>query len=274
MPMRFVIDHDFHIHSFLSDCSRDPAQTSERILDYARQNGLRTICLTNHFWDEKIPGASDWYRPQGAEHIREALPLPQADGIRFLFGCETDMDRHMTLGISPETAEQMDFIVIPTTHLHMMGFTLLPEDDTIERRAELYVQRLSRLMDYELPFEKVGIAHLTCHLLAPRKDDYLRVLSLIPDSTLRELFTRVSKRGAGVELNFNSFAHEGEALEQELRIYRIAAACGCRFYLGSDAHHPAQLAGAVRNFEHIVTLLGLTEEQKFRIGEKKEYVKG
>ena len=61
--MRFVIDDDFHIHSFLSDCSRDPAQTSERILDYARQNGLRTICLTNHFWDEKIPGASDWYRP-------------------------------------------------------------------------------------------------------------------------------------------------------------------------------------------------------------------
>lgn len=268
--MQFVVDHDLHIHSFLSKCSNDPAQSSDRILDYARQNCLRTVCLTNHFWDEKIPGASDWYRSQGLAHIQRALPLPKKEGIRFLFGCETDMDRHMTLGISPQTMEQMDFIVIPTTHLHMMGFTLLPEDDTLERRAELYVERLSRLLDYDLPFEKIGIAHLTSHLLAPGEGNYLRVLSMISDSTLRELFTRVCKSGAGVELNFNSFAHEGEQLEQELRIYRIAAACNCRFYLGSDAHHPTQLARAVQNFEHIVTLLGLTEEQKFRIGERKK----
>ena len=38
--MKFQIDHDYHIHSKLSSCSRDPEQTNERILQYAKENGL------------------------------------------------------------------------------------------------------------------------------------------------------------------------------------------------------------------------------------------
>ena len=39
--MRYKIDHDFHIHSFISRCSLDPEQTSERILRYAEENGYQ-----------------------------------------------------------------------------------------------------------------------------------------------------------------------------------------------------------------------------------------
>lgn len=59
--MRYAYDHDFHIHSALSLCSRDPEQSPERILKYAQDNRLKTVCLTDHFWDERVPGASDWY---------------------------------------------------------------------------------------------------------------------------------------------------------------------------------------------------------------------
>ena len=41
--MKFAFDHDYHIHSQISLCSSDPAQTPERILSYARENGLHTI---------------------------------------------------------------------------------------------------------------------------------------------------------------------------------------------------------------------------------------
>ena len=60
-----------------------------------------------------------------------------------------------------------------------------------------------------------------------------------------------------------SFADE-EA-DTVLRIFYIAKACGCKFYLGSDAHHPASLETAKARFERAVTLLDLTENDKFHI---------
>ena len=80
-------DHDFHIHSKLSSCSNHPEQTNENILNYAKKNNLKKIILTDHYWDSAVSGASDWYEPQNFEHLNLAKPLPQADGIEFLFGC-------------------------------------------------------------------------------------------------------------------------------------------------------------------------------------------
>ena len=37
--MRYQIDHDFHIHSQLSSCSSDPAQTTEYLLSMAEKYG-------------------------------------------------------------------------------------------------------------------------------------------------------------------------------------------------------------------------------------------
>ena len=39
--MKFQIDHDLHIHTFLSNCSSDPEQTPLRILDYAEEYHLK-----------------------------------------------------------------------------------------------------------------------------------------------------------------------------------------------------------------------------------------
>ena len=111
--MKFTIDHDCHIHSMLSSCSNDPAQSTERILQYAKDNGLKKICITDHFWDERVEGASDWYAPQNFAHISRAKPLPTADGIEFLFGCETDMDKFFTVGVSKERYNDFDFVIIP-----------------------------------------------------------------------------------------------------------------------------------------------------------------
>ena len=264
----YVIDHDLHIHSQLSLCSSDPAQTTGRILKYAEENGLTTICLTDHFWDPAVPGASEWYAIQNLEHIKEALPLPQSDGVRFLFGCETEMDKYFTIGVSDKLLEQLDFIIVPTTHLHMEGFTLDADigydEDGIKRRRELYVERFARLLEADLPFRKTGIAHLTCTLACRKPEDgMIRLLNGISDETFRELFSSAAAKGLGIELNFDAFAHTGADKEAEYRPYRIAKECGCRFYFGSDAHHPAELDGAVRNFKEIAETLKLNESDKF-----------
>ena len=91
--MRMAFDHDYHIHSFLSSCATDPAQTTERILQYAEENGLREIVLTNHFWDEQVSVPCQWYQPQNFAWISQERPLPQSENVRFMFGAEADMDK-------------------------------------------------------------------------------------------------------------------------------------------------------------------------------------
>ena len=147
--MRYIFDNDLHIHSKLSLCSNDPKQNTSAILDYAVRNKLSTICLTDHFWDSSVPGASGWYVPQDYKHISESLPLPTADGVRFLFGCETDLDMDLTLGVAPEHYDLFDFIIIPTTHLHMNGFTCRG-DETPAERAVLWVDRFDGVLDMKV----------------------------------------------------------------------------------------------------------------------------
>lgn len=262
--MRYVADHDFHIHSNLSSCSNDPNETPENILKVAQENGYSAICLTDHFWDSKLPGASPWYEPQNFEHISKALPLPQNENIKFYFGCEADMDKFGTIGVGKKLFDSFDFIIIPTTHMHMMGFAIDNADDSIERRAVKWVERFERLLDSDLPFYKVGIAHLTCPLIANQdKTAHIRVIDMISDNDMEHLFTRAAKVGLGIELNFNPFDYSDEELERILRPYRIAKKMGCKFYFGSDAHWISSLKAGKEKFEFIIDKLNLTENDKF-----------
>lgn len=259
---KFVIDHDLHLHSQLSLCSNDPEQTADALLAYGVREGLADICVTDHYWDENVPGASGWYAAQNFAHVQAILPLPESDACRFHFGCEIDMDMFCTVGISPKMLDAFEFIIVPTSHLHMTGFTIAPEDTAVQRRAELYLARNHALLDMDLPFHKMGLAHFTCSLMARNcegsRDD---ILNAISDAEYAELFARVAKAGMGVELNVNLTDPQSE---DTMRPYRIAKAQGCKFYLGSDAHHPKGLDEARARFEAVIDALELTEDDKFK----------
>ena len=263
--MKFIIDHDLHIHSRLSDCSKDPEQTTERILKYAKDNSLKRICITDHFWDETVEGASAWYRAQNYPHISQALPLPQSEGVEFLFGCEAELDKNLTLGLAVENMDRFDFIIIPTTHLHMKGFTI-EDGATLADRAAAYVERLDAVLNMDIPFHKVGIAHLTSPLIAIENwQDHLTVLDMISDETFKRLFAKAAAVGVGIELNFSLDAYDGADIERVLRPYRIAKAEGCKFFLGGDAHRVDQLEKVWYRFSPIVEALELEESDKFII---------
>lgn len=264
--MKYVIDHDYHIHSMLSLCSKDPEQNPERLLEYAVSNGLKKICITDHFWDETVAGGSNWYKEQNYAHVSKALPLPQKDGIDFYFGTETELSGDLVLGISRETIEKFDFVIIPTTHLHMSGYTISGDASSAER-ARAFVSRLDAVLDMELPFSKIGIAHLACALMDPDRD-IVKVLSLISDSELESPFKKAAKTGVGIELNASDFDFDNKTpgqIGETVRLFGKAKECGCKFYLGSDAHHPAELdAKAMKCFKTAIDALELTEDDKFR----------
>lgn len=269
--MRYVYDNDLHIHSKISLCSGDPLQTNERILEYAKKNNLKTICLTDHFWDEKVKGKNlekgteEWYAAQNFEHISKAKPLPQTDGIKFLFGCETECDKNFELGIARKTFDEFDFVIIPTTHFHMKDFTIPNNVETPDDKACFWLKKLNSVLDCDLPFFKIGIAHLTCGLIDSSRENYLKTLDALGEEELEAVFSKAAKLGVGIEINSSDMKFETCEADTVLRPYKIAKRCGCKFYMGSDAHHPKELDEAKEIFERAIDLLDLTENDKFKI---------
>ena len=266
--MRYVVDHDFHIHSQLSSCSRHPEQTAERILKYAKDNGFKQIVLTDHYWDNSIPCGNKWYVPQDLEHISRSKPLPQADGIEFLFGCEGEVDVNYTLSIPRKNFDEFGFMVIPTTHMQTPGFNIPVEDaKTPEGIAKAWVDRINAVLDMDLPFHKIGLAHPVCSLIAHNgEEEYLAALKALTNADIARTFAKAAKVGIGIELNSYDFRRkEHITLPYVRRIFDIAKDCGCKFYLASDAHTPKDLEIAKGIFEYAVDLLGLTEDDKFHI---------
>lgn len=261
--MRYVADHDFHIHSTVSLCCHDDGQTPEAILNYAEENGFGRICLTNHFWDERVKSEAEWREEHYFEPLSSVLPLPQSENVEFLFGCETDMDFNNVLGISEERFDAFDFVIVSTTHLHLGGHTVRKDISTPEEAAFHWLDKIENLLKKELPFNKIGIAHLTSgHILKNRTAE---ALSLISDESLHSVFTECAHKGIGIELNIKTIDMTEEQKEIFLRPFFIAKECGCKFYLGSDAHYPEKLDASIPVFERAVSILGLSEEDKYII---------
>lgn len=264
--MKYIFDNDLHIHSKISLCSNDPLQTNERILQYAVDNNLKTICLTDHFWDEDVPyTAIEFYQEQNWSHVTAAKPLPQAKGIRFLFGCETELTKNLTLGISKKRIDELDFVIIPTTHFHMTDFTISADIKTPEQKALCWLERFNAVLDMDLPFHKIGIAHLTCGLIDSSRENFLYTIDALKKDELEAVFKKAAQKGVGIELNGDDMKFADEEAETVLRPYKIARETGCKFYCGSDAHHPNVFENAKNVFERAIDLLELTEADKFLI---------
>lgn len=73
--MKFVIDHDLHCHTHLSLCSGDPSMTPQAIAEHAEREGYRTVCITDHYWDESLPDIDPWYQQQNTPHVTEDYPF-------------------------------------------------------------------------------------------------------------------------------------------------------------------------------------------------------
>ena len=271
--MRYLVDHDMHIHSGGSMCSSDPEQTPARILQYAVEEGFSTVALTDHFWDETVPMPTggwgpDFYTSQNWEHIRKQLPLPSHDTIRFLFGAEVDMTLDGTVGISPERLAQMDFLLISISHFHCTDFTIRGADAaTPAGRAQVLLDKLDTLLAMPLPWHKISLAHLTGPKLGGGDPaNHCEVLRLVQGERLTTLFKKAAALGVGIELNTATFQFGSEEEERAVTaFYAHAKACGCKFTFGSDAHGPHHFLPHRERGQAMADRLGLTEQDIFRV---------
>jgi histidinol phosphatase-like PHP family hydrolase len=91
----------------------------------------------------------------------------------------------------------------------------------------------------------------------------LQTLDAIPADDLFRLFKRAAQVGCGIELNLSDMDFADHEQEKVMRMFHIAKECGCKFYLGSDAHHPDKWDKFVPLYSRAVDILDLKEEDKF-----------
>ncbi|NLN19039.1 MAG: PHP domain-containing protein [Firmicutes bacterium] len=257
-----IVNHDIHVHTFLSSCSSDPKATPENYIRRAAELGLRTIGFADHLWDGGVPGASRWYAPQDLNHILQSKRMLPEDtqGVRVLIGCESEYCGDGKVGLSTEGAKQLDFVLLPMSHFHMVNF-VRPETVTEPRDvAELLVQRFLEVVD-------LGIATGIAHPFLPLGfiDQADEIISKISDMQFTDCFGRAAEAGVSIEIQPGFFPQalgiEKPGLHDEtyMRMFSVAKQVGCYFHFGSDAHSLDRL-DTVLALEKRVRELGIGED--------------
>ena len=297
--------HDVHIHNFLSTCSNDNRATVERYIEIERRQGIRLMGFANHTWDETVPlpvADYDFYRRQSLSFQQQIRPQIPADTgeLKVLVGAETEYcGMFDCLGMSPEGARRLDFLLIPHSHTHMTDF-VMPASENLPLAQEAIAKKLAETVDW-LPFDDLlrvarRLPHGTVAPFVTQRQERIPFVSdflvksfdgLMKNQTLNrlvgtlpisvahpfhpvgephreEILRRIPDETFG-DL-FAQAAARGIGLEinpwttdEEERMFRIARACGCRFTLGSDAHTRAELSD-IRRQQSRLDSLGLTED--------------
>jgi histidinol phosphatase-like PHP family hydrolase len=256
------IDHDVHVHTFLSACSSDPLAEPKAILKQAEECGIELIGFADHLWDPACPGAMAWYVPQNPAHVAQIREqMPEETGVRVLFGAESEYCGGGKVGISQATVDTLDFVLLPMSHFHMRGFVFPPELEDPAGIGALMVARFQELIGLGLA---TGVAHpfLPCGH-TEKTDD---ILASISDAQFRQCFEAAAQAGVSIEITTGFFPslrgkgpQPGWQDDAFMRLLALARDCGCPFHFASDSHSLAGI-GSVLGLTPFVDELGLTED--------------
>ena len=130
--------------------------------------------------------------------------------------------------------------------------------DDIAHDVYRFIKRFDAILDMDLPFHKIGMAHLCGGVITES--------SAVPESEYRRIFAKAADRGVGIEINLRLEPMTGEHKDAVMAPLFIAKEAGCKFYLGSDIHHPHNMPDVMDRFNTAIDILDLREEDKFIIG--------
>lgn len=235
------ITSDIHIHTNLSSCAQ-PDALLERYVENAPKDGINVLGFANHLWDsDRIDGVSKWYSPQNLEHVlklKEELPASrEINGIKLLFGCETEFTWEGKLCLAEESFENFDYVLVPHSHTHMEVVVPRSQIADSKMHAKFLMDSFMRLVEHPLAHRITAVAHP--FVPGTRYAIYNEVQSLIPDTYLFEAFQAANESGIAIEMNGSCLVYQNEwdiPYCEYVRIYSIAHACNCRFTYGSDSH--------------------------------------
>ena len=170
------ITHDIHNHTLLSSCCYDPEATFAAFIDKAHELGHTTFGIANHMWDENVPGASKWYKGQPVKYVLEGKnSIPKNTyGMKILFGAEVEYcGMSDTLAITPETAKNFDYILVPQSHTHMRNFVMAEPGEIADLRAEMTARLAVAFPEFSEAYLSKMVGALNTNDLLPFAADTL-----------------------------------------------------------------------------------------------------
>ncbi|MBQ9976037.1 MAG: hypothetical protein IJP16_05955 [Clostridia bacterium] len=270
------ITHDFHIHTRLSLCAGPNGGTLQGYLKNAKELGLTTLGFAEHFWDAGvgfdslyIPSRNGkdvpwYYKTQNFEHIYELkkeIDATDTGDVRVLFGVEGEYDPvNHGIAVTEEVAEQLDFIIVPNSHTHMMMDKALYTP--LEAHRDYMVKALEEIATCPMAKYVKAIAHPFDPVTVPL-DEETKILTIISDDVFKRVFTLMAEKNIAFEINtgtMSSIYRNTTETEEHERMFYLAKACGCKFSFGSDAHSEAGQLKHPEFSQKLVDLLSLTED--------------
>jgi len=233
------IDHDGHMHTFISKCSHDENHIPKNILKKASEMGIKIVCFTDHLWQKGMESPyNPWRTDQDEDHVMQIKNMIPKDtyGVKVLIGCETDYLGDGRIGINKELASQFDFVLAPTNHTLTEYYKEKGIDKSIDIAKNL-IQRFKEVLAFDVAN---GIAHPFLPLGYFTRGD--EILNLLSREELNECFSMAKEKGVSIELNTDTFASNWNrdtdkfTDEAYMRIYTIAKEAKSLFHFASDAH--------------------------------------
>jgi histidinol phosphatase-like PHP family hydrolase len=248
------IEHDFHIHTKRSLCAGENGGLYPDYIKLFREQGLKKIGFTDHFWDEragyealridcKEKRALEWYyTTQNFAHVStilEEMRSVPSEGIEVFFGAEADYDSlRGEVALTEETAEKFDFVTVPNSHTHMT----MPKDLylPIERHRDFTVKAFRDIVSSKVAYKILSIAHPFYPVACPHYKDGA-FMSTITTDTYLELFEMAAKKNIAIEINTSCIFHvmrdkDAVCLEEYARLIDSVRRAGAKLVFGSDAH--------------------------------------
>jgi len=254
------IDHDLHVHTYLSDCCKDKEHHRPgAILSLAENMGVRTIGFTDHLWANPDIPASEWYGPQNRTQIsrlREDLASVSST-VRVLVGCESEIVAPGKYGITREFAETLDFVLLPGGHFHMGKFVEQPKSDSPRDIGR-------HVLKFFVSAASSGLADAIAHPLKPigYVEKFDQAIAALSDAELTDAFGVAADRNVAVEVTTGflpSQHQEPFSIETPIRFLSLAKEAGCKFTFGTDAHNPERQR-RLPELMQFVTAIGITTD--------------
>lgn len=132
--------HDVHVQNYLSENCTDNVATAASYIERAAQMGLKVLGFANCVWDASVSGANYWYNKHGLTYsmqIRSQIP-EDTKGVKVLVGGECEYcGMSDTLGMTAQGAKQLDFLLVPHSHVQMRNFVMPDPPEVTAARAKL-----------------------------------------------------------------------------------------------------------------------------------------
>lgn len=227
------IEHDLHIHTYLSACCTEKeVQVPKNIIALAENMGMKTIGFADHLWMNPAIPPNPWYKPQDESQIvrlKKDLSSIKTK-VRILVGCEADTLGPGRFSITKEFAKTLDYVLLSCSHIHIKDAVEQPKSlsyrDTAEHLVKMFLSAVESGIPTIIahPFALVGSLH----------DLSEGLVGALSDLELFDAFSVATKNNVAIEINAAAVGMR----DAPLRLINSAKKAGCKFTFGSDAHGP------------------------------------